>query len=62
MDFNVMSLIKTNRKSWLKNNTLSDLMVVNRETPGIKGYNSIEDVKLWISSGMRKPRKKEKKC
>ena len=35
-DFNVMSLIKTNRKSWLKNSTLSDLMVVNRETPGIK--------------------------
>ena len=61
-DFSVMSLIKTNRKSWLKNKTLSDLMVVNRETPGIKEYNPTDDVNLWISSGMRKPRRKEKKC
>ena len=61
-DFSVMSLIKTNRKSWLKNKTLSDLMVINRETPGIKEYNPTDDVNLWISSGMRKPRRKEKKC
>ena len=61
-DFSVMSLIKTNRKSWLKNKTLSDLMVINRETPGIKEYNPIDDVNLWISSGMRKSRRKEKKC
>ena len=61
-DFSVMSLIKTNRKSWLKNKTLSDLMVVNRKTPGIKEYNPTDDVNPWISSGMRKPRRKEKKC
>ena len=61
-DFSVMSLIKTNRKSWLKNKTLSDLMVINRETPDIKEYNPTDDVNLWISSGMRKPRRKEKKC
>ena len=61
-DFSIMSLIKTNRKSWLKNKTLSDLMVINRETPGIKEYNPTDDVNLWISSGMRKPRRKEKKC
>ena len=61
-DFSVMSLIKTNRKSWLKNKTLSDLMVINRETPSIKEYNPTDDVNLWISSGMRKPRRKEKKC
>ena len=61
-DFSVMSLIKTNRKSWLKNKTLSDLMVINRETPGIKEYNPTDDINLWISSGMRKPRRKEKKC
>ena len=54
-DFNVMSLIKTNRQSWLKNSTLSDLMVVNRETPGIKEYNPVEDVNLWKYSRMRKP-------
>ena len=61
-DFSVMSLIKTNRKSWLKNKTLSDLMVVNRETPGIQEYNPTDDVNLWISSGMRKPSREEKKC
>ena len=61
-DFNVMSLIKTNRKSWLKNKTLSDLMVINRETPGIKEYDQADDVNLWMSSGMRKPRRKAKKC
>ena len=37
-------------------------MVINRETPGIKEYNPTNDVNLWISSGMRKPRRKEKKC
>ena len=38
-DFSIMSLVKTNRKSWLNKSTFCDMMVVNRETPDIKNYN-----------------------
>ena len=45
----------------MANTTLSDVMVVNRETSSINEYQPLADVKLWISSGMKKPRHK-KKC
>lgn len=54
--FSVMKQVKTDWRSSLKSDTLSDLMTVKLHSEDIDLFNPLASVNLWMNSGMRKRR------
>ena len=58
-DIRIKRLLETKRPNKIRSSsTLSDLMLVVRETPDIKAYDPTADVQTWVSDGMKTVREK----
>ncbi|XP_061745138.1 zinc finger protein 862-like isoform X1 [Nerophis ophidion] len=54
--FNVMKMVKSDRRSSLKCETLSDLLVVHLSSPSIKDFDPSPAVQVWHASSLRSRR------
>ena len=52
-DVKIKNLVKLKRKIKKGSSTLSDLIIVFRETADIRDYDPNADVQMWISEGMK---------